>query len=100
MMTDGTATDRDEQLIALLTDARAARERVLAARELTIRKITSTSGQCGKRLARLFGLAHLAPDVVTAILQGRQPPTLSARTLLTAKLPLAWDQQKTMLGFA
>ena len=100
VMTDGVATDRDEQLIALLAEARVARERVLATPELTIRDIASASGQCRKRLARLLGIAYLAPDIVAAILQGRQPPALSARTLLTAKLPLVWDQQKTMLGFA
>ena len=100
VLTDGIATDRDEQLIALLAEARVARERVLAAPELTIKDIASASGQCRKRLGRLFGIAYLAPDIVAAILQGRQPPALSTRTLLTAKLPLAWDRQKTMLGFA
>ena len=100
VLTDGNATDRDEQLIALLSEARAARERVLAAPELTIKDIASASGQCRKRLGQLFGIAYLAPDIVAAILRGRQPPALSARRLLAAKLPLAWDQQKTMLGFA
>ena len=100
MLTDGTALDRNEQLIALLTEARVARERMLAAPELTIKDIASASGQCRKRLARLIEVAYLAPGIVAAILQGRQPPALSARMLLTAKLPLAWDQQKMMLGFA
>ena len=50
---------------------------------------------------RLVRLSYLAPDITHAILDGRQPPDLTAEKLLEhSRLPLAWLDQRTMLGFA
>ena len=50
---------------------------------------------------RLVRLSYLAPDITQAILDGRQPPELTAEKLLEhSRLPLAWLDQRTMLGFA
>jgi len=47
-------------------------------------------------------LSYLAPDITQAILDGRQPPGVTADKLLLAysRLPLAWQDQRTLLGFA
>ena len=46
-------------------------------------------------------VALLAPDITQAILDGRQPPDLTAEKLLEhSRLPLAWHDQRTVLGFA
>jgi hypothetical protein len=43
----------------------------------------------------------LAPDITTAIINGRKPLQLSAQTLmrLTPRLPVDWAEQRTLLGF-
>lgn len=52
------------------------------------------------RLARLARLSFLAPDIVTAIMEGRQPIQLGARRLLrAAEIPFDWPGQRAMLGF-
>ena len=44
--------------------------------------------------------AHLAPHITQAILDGRQPRDLTADKLLAhSRLPLAWHEQRTLLGF-
>jgi len=49
---------------------------------------------------RLVRLSYLAPDITQAILDGRQPRDLTADKLLThSRLPLAWHEQRTVLGF-
>ena len=49
---------------------------------------------------RLVRLSHLAPDITQAILEGRQPHDLTADQLLAhSRLPLAWHEQRTLLGF-
>lgn len=49
---------------------------------------------------RLARLKFLAPDIVTSIVEGCQPPELTARTLMrTQPLPLCWDQQRELFGF-
>ena len=50
---------------------------------------------------RLVRLSYLAPDITEAILDGRQPPDLSADKLLAlSRLPLGWREQRAVLGFA
>ena len=50
---------------------------------------------------RLVRLSYLAPDITHAILDGRQPRDLTAEKLLEhSRLPLAWPDQRTALGFA
>ena len=50
---------------------------------------------------RLVRLSYLAPDITQAILDGRQPRDLTADKLLVhSRLPLTWDEQRRMLGFA
>jgi site-specific DNA recombinase len=46
-------------------------------------------------------LRWLAPDITTAIVNGRQPSQLSAKRLmrLTAQLPADWSEQWALLGF-
>ena len=49
----------------------------------------------------LLPLGWLAPDISTAILEGRQPPHLTAKTLRALPdLPLDWAEQQRILGFA
>jgi hypothetical protein len=49
-------------------------------------------------LSRLLRLTLLAPDIVEAILDGRQPRSLEVSALLRP-LPFIWEQQKKLLGF-
>ena len=90
---------RDEPLIALVAEAVQARELILGNPERSILSIARERGRCRTRLANLVGLSCLAPDIVTAIVEGRQPPGLTARRLRTIELPLAWDAQRRVLGF-
>jgi hypothetical protein len=52
-------------------------------------------------VTRIVRLTFLAPDIVAAILAGKQPPELTANKLMADKrLPLDWREQRTALGFA
>jgi DNA invertase Pin-like site-specific DNA recombinase len=93
-------TGRDEKLVALLADAHQARKLILAHPGQSIAATASLHSRCRTRLGKLAGLACLAPDIVTAIVEGRQPATLTARTLQDIALPLVWDQQRALLGFS
>ena len=51
--------------------------------------------------SQILRLAYLAPDITTAILEGRQPSGLAATMLIEhPRLPLSWQQQRAVLGFA
>jgi hypothetical protein len=93
------SADRDAKLVALIAEAHAARQLVLANPGASIAKLAASNNRCRTRLGKLAGLACLAPDIVTAIVEGRQPASLTARTLGEIELPLAWADQRALLGF-
>ena len=65
-----------------------------------------TAGDLAKHLrvsreyvTRTLSLNYLAPDIVQAILDGREPSGLSMGKL-ARPLPLLWNEQRARLGFA
>ena len=49
-------------------------------------------------VGRVLECGFVAPDIVEAILDGRQPLDLTFRRL-TRRLPLSWAAQREQLGF-
>jgi site-specific DNA recombinase len=49
----------------------------------------------------LLRLSTLAPDIITAIVNGKNPPQLTAKKLmrLTPQIPVDWAEQRKLLGF-
>ena len=59
------------------------------------------NGSAGPYFTRLVRLSYLAPDITQAILDGRQPRDFAVEKLLEhSRLPLAWHDQRIVLGFA
>jgi site-specific DNA recombinase len=55
------------------------RDHLLADKTLTLEEIAKAEGIVPSYATRLFRLTLLAPDIVRAILNGKQPPDLTAR---------------------
>jgi len=52
-------------------------------------------------LWKLLRISWLAPDIVSDIIEGRQPAGLTGRRLLRCSdLPLEWSEQRAFLGFS
>ena len=49
----------------------------------------------------LLRLPWLAPDITTAIVNGRHPQQFNAKTLVrkASRLPVDWAEQRALLGF-
>jgi hypothetical protein len=72
--------------------------------EPTVFKFLKSVTERQHKHAYIYVLLHLpwlAPDITTAIVNGRQPPQLTAKKLmrLTPRLPVDWAAQRTLLGF-
>ncbi len=51
-------------------------------------------------VGKALKLAFLAPDIVQAIIEGRQPVDLTAARLMRlSNLPASWEDQRRLLGF-
>jgi site-specific DNA recombinase len=91
---DANPARRDDRMIRLIASGHAAYDQLLAGQG----KPGTTERS---HLVRLARLRFLAPDIVTAIVHGRQPVELTSRALLrTAELPLVWTDQRKVLGFS
>ncbi|PLK26692.1 recombinase family protein [Novosphingobium sp. TH158] len=88
----------DTRLLALLAEAAAARRLVLANPEKSLHALGAEHGRCRTRLGKLVRLSCLAPDIVTAIVEGRQPATLTAKRLSEIELPMDWKAQRALIG--
>jgi site-specific DNA recombinase len=65
------------------------------AREIAVRE-----GVNERFVRRLIPLAFLSPAIVEAIVEGRQPISLTAEALSRGlDIPVEWDQQRAALGF-
>ena len=85
----------NRHLINLIVQAHRARDKLM--------EMGTATGEDGRRrdLTRLAKCSYLAPDIISAILDGRQPDDLGARKLKRiSELPLSWEEQRKVLGFA
>lgn len=90
----------DQDLINLVADARLWSAELLDGESDTIRQIEDREGLRSGSVSRILPLAWLAPDISTAILEGRQPKHLTAKKLRSLpELSLDWHEQRKILGF-
>ena len=87
-----------EGLIQLIARGFAARDELLAMDDEAARNLSDMRKRHLERMARL---AYLAPDIISAILNGRQPRNITTRSMARINsLPNSWAAQRAMLGFA
>ena len=91
---DARPSNRDPHLVALINRGWAAWKKLAT---------EARSGDPVERshLVRMARLRFLAPDITLAIIEGRQPIEMTARSLLrSGELPIEWEDQRKVLGFA
>ena len=79
--------------------ARSWHQRVLEGKSLDQRSLALHAGVTERYIGKVFQCAFLAPDIVEAILEGRQPRDLSFKKLC-ANIPLNWSEQRKQFGFS
>ena len=84
----------------LISEARDAWEMVEANRAASPADLATHCNMSLSHFMRVLRVNYLAPDIITAILDGTQPAALTRRTLLHANLPLDWALQRSLFGFA
>ena len=90
----------DQSLIRLLQRAHAFQLAIEQSGSASIEEIASSQNMTPSYATRLMRLNYLAPDIVDAIFDGRQPAELSANKLMTdTRYPLCWHEQRIALGF-
>ena len=89
---------RDPTLIKAIARGRAWFDELATGRALSLQALAERDGITRRYIRRLVGLAFLSPELVEAILQGRQPIELTATRLTELDLPLDWTEQRRLLA--
>ncbi|MHA1559761.1 MAG: hypothetical protein ACTSWI_03705 [Alphaproteobacteria bacterium] len=102
-MIEGTGSNArrnpDHSLCRLLAQAYRYNEMVMQSSGKTMAELATEAGVTGSWFPRILRLSFLAPDVVKAILRDRHPIELTAKRLANdARLPIGWNEQRTLLG--
>jgi hypothetical protein len=89
----------ENSLINGLAKAHRWRQLIETGKYTSAAELSRAEGINESYLCRVLRLTLLAPDIVEAILDGRQPRTLELQSLLKP-LPANWTAQRKVLGFA
>jgi site-specific DNA recombinase len=91
----------DPGLLRVIARAHDFQERLAQDPNLTVPILANQERLSIGYLSRLLRLPTLAPDIITAIINGKNPPQLTAKKLmrLTAHIPVDWAEQRKLLGF-
>jgi hypothetical protein len=94
-------TKADPGLLRIIARAHDLQERVMQSTNLTLHAIARQEHVTPGYISRLLRLPSLAPDIIAAIVNGKNPPQLTAKKLmrLALELPVDWTEQRKLLGF-
>jgi hypothetical protein len=89
----------DPNLIRAMAKAHAWVRQLIAGEVASITEIAKRNDTSRSRASSILTLAFLAPDIVEAILDGRQPPEVNLELLTgTGGIPLSWVEQRRLYG--
>jgi len=90
----------DANLIKAVAQARHWFDQLTSGQSASVQEIASSEGRSRSDVSLMMPLAFLAPDLVDAIITGRQPVDLTwERLKRSLPLPSCWEKQRRLLGF-
>jgi len=91
----------DPGLLRIIARAHDIHERLIQSTDLPLHVIANQERVTPGYVSRLLRLPLLAPDIVSAIVNGKNPPQLTAKKLmrLALQIPIDWTEQRKLLGF-
>ena len=94
-------TTADPGLLRIVARAHDIQARLTQNTDLSVHAIASQERVSAAYVYRLLRLPSLAPDIITAIINGKNPSQLTAKKLmrLTTQIPTDWVEQRKLLGF-
>ncbi len=101
VIANGAKAEVNAGLVELIKDAFTIRIQLLSGSDDSIEAMSGRLRMNKGRLTSLIRLSYLAPDIVRALLEGRQPIELTPTRLLrlSKDLPHDWSEQRHVLDF-
>jgi site-specific DNA recombinase len=91
----------DPGLLRIIARAHDIQGRLMQSTDLSLHAIANPEHVTPGYVSRLLRLPLLAPDIVSAIVNGKNPAQLTAKKLmrLALQIPIDWSEQRKLLGF-
>jgi hypothetical protein len=96
---DGPARQANHALVVAIARGRSWMRDLRSGKYADTREIARHFQLNEAHVRRLLRFAYLAPDVIGAIVEGRQPHSLTVRRLLQG-IPCSWSDQRKAFGFS
>lgn len=75
-------------------------QEILTQENLKIDELAAREQLSREYVGKIMKMTYLAPDIVTAIVDGSYPKTLSLNKIIEAEIPTLWTEQRLKYGFA
>ena len=89
---------RDEKLYNAVTKAFYLKNE-METKKISLAELSRREHCDHTYIGQVVRLTTLAPDIIMAIIEGRQPKLLTLRRLLRERFPYSWEEQRKELGF-
>ncbi len=89
----------DHRLISAFAKAYKWQQKMLKNHKLTTYAIADKENVTPSYVGRLLRLNLVAPDMVKAILEGRQPRDVMLQDFMKKNIPDLWQEQRELFGF-
>jgi site-specific DNA recombinase len=90
---------RDEHLIRILARSYKWMQQLIAGEVVSLKALAADEGLDPAEISRHLPLACLSPDIIEAIVAGREPTDLTVERLKRLpELPFQWSKQHQLLG--
>lgn len=94
----GRNANFDDALIKAVVRAHTWQEMIETGKARSIRDVAGRENVPSGYACKIIRLTELAPDITTAILNGRQPKALQLAEMMD-DFPIRWDEQRQHFGF-
>ena len=74
-------------------------QEILTQENLKIDELAAREQLSREYVGKIMKMTYLAPDIVTAIVDGSYPKTLSLNKIIEAEIPTLWTEQRLKYGF-
>ncbi len=99
ILNHGGKNNQNENLIKAVAQAHAWRRALEKGQHASVKQLAAEKHLSERYVWKILRLAYLAPSIIEAILEGRQPHTLSLRQINETALSPRWGSQVRLLGF-
>ena len=89
---------QDDALLKALARANRWQQALETGQVDSMKELASREEIDHSYITRILRLNLLAPDIINAILDGRQPEVMTLTTLTKKPFPMEWEQQREMWG--